>query len=201
MTRVYRFFKTCFYGFLTLPHLLVLSVHKERNALWHEVDIWLKVLRIKRGRVLGFVYLMQEIREFRIVLYFRLGFTSHLLNFILPKPRGTYIMMPKSNIDTGLVLQHGFSTIINARRIGRDCQIWHNVTIGLSESGTDKKPIIGDNVKVCAGAIVLGDIEIGNNSTIGAGTVLTKSIPSNSTVVGNPPFIIRIDGKRVYQKL
>lgn len=53
------------------------------------------------------------------------------------------------------------------------------------------RPVIGDNVKICTGAIVCGDITIGNNVIIGAGSVVFKSIPDNCVVVGNPARIIK----------
>jgi serine O-acetyltransferase len=61
--------------------------------------------------------------------------------------------------------------------------------------------VIGNNVLICAGAIVLGNIVIGNNVTIGAGTVLTKSVPDNSVIVGNPAKIININGEKSNIKL
>jgi len=76
--------------------------------------------------------------------------------------------------------------------------LYQGVTLG----GTGKEkgrrhPTLGDNVVVGAGAIVLGAIVIGNNSRIGAGSVVTKSIPPDTTVVGNPCWIVRRDGRRL----
>lgn len=74
-------------------------------------------------------------------------------------------------------------------KIGKNCVIFQNVTIG---AGTDGKvPKIGNNVIFYANAIAFGDITIGDNVIIGAGCVVTKSIPENSVVVGNPARIIR----------
>ena len=71
--------------------------------------------------------------------------------------------------------------------MGDNCQIWQGVTIGKSHSGINQpRPIIGNNVKICTNAIVLGGITIGDNVTIGAGAVVIKSVPDNCTVVGNP---------------
>lgn len=74
--------------------------------------------------------------------------------------------------------------------MGDNCQVWQNVTIGVSQSG-GKKPRIGNNVKICCHSVVLGDIEIGDNVIIGACAVVVKSVPSNCTVVGNPARIIK----------
>ena len=93
--------------------------------------------------------------------------------------------MPPENIGGGLVFQHGFSTIIAARRIGENCKIF---TIGYNG---DKAPVICDNVTVCAGAIVIGDVCIGSRVTVGAGAVVTKDVSCDKVVAGVPARIIK----------
>lgn len=88
----------------------------------------------------------------------------------------------------GFRIMHGFSTIINCSEMGDNCLVSHNVTIGWGKGGTPK---IGNNVEVYAGAIICGGISVGDNVKIGAGAVVTKDIPSNCTVVGNPARIIQ----------
>lgn len=90
----------------------------------------------------------------------------------------------------------GLGIVIHNRvKIGDNCQIDQNVTIG----GTSKKygvPIIGDNVFIGAGAKVLGPISIGNNVVIGANSVVVKDIPNESLVVGIPGKIIKTGIKK-----
>lgn len=84
---------------------------------------------------------------------------------------------------------HGWGTVVNAQRIGKDFRVGQNVFIGSRNS---KKSVIGDNVSVWAHAIVLGD-----NSQVGAGAVVIKSVPANSVVVPAKSFIIKKNGVRV----
>ena len=78
-------------------------------------------------------------------------------------------------------------------RIGKEATFFQQVTIGIKDydHGLDKVPTLGDNVTVGAGAKVLGHIKIGNNVTIGANAVVTKDVPDNAVVVGNPGKIIK----------
>lgn len=87
---------------------------------------------------------------------------------------------------------------MNAKRIGNNFKTKHNVTIGNNGGGT---PIIGDNVFIGVGAVVVGDITIGDNVQIGANAVVTKDVPSNAVVIGNPAYIIKLNGERVSIKL
>jgi serine O-acetyltransferase len=92
----------------------------------------------------------------------------------------------------------GLGIVIHSNsKIGNNCQINQNVTIGRNFGDKDV-PIIGDNVYVGAGSVIFGEITIGNNVIIGANSVINKSIPSNSTAVGNPYRIIQENRKKKY---
>ncbi|MDD6826547.1 MAG: serine acetyltransferase [Oscillospiraceae bacterium] len=125
--------------------------------------------------------------EYRQLYLYRLGSLGLLLRTIYKNRLNLFFHC--SDIKGGIFIQHGYSTIINAKSIGRNCQIWHNVTIGVKQSGGGI-PIIKNNVKICAGACVLGDIIIGNNVTIGANAVCITNVPDNSIAVGVPAKVL-----------
>jgi serine O-acetyltransferase len=78
--------------------------------------------------------------------------------------------------------------VLNAESIGDNFSCIHGCTIGKKDG---KRPRIGDNVNMCAGSMIIGDITIGNNVTIGAGAIVVKDVPDNCVVVGNPARIIK----------
>jgi putative colanic acid biosynthesis acetyltransferase WcaB len=94
---------------------------------------------------------------------------------------------PSTKVGKGFSIYHGVGLVIAKNcTIGDECTVRHGVTIGrkieknLSRS---KDPIIGNNVEFGAHSIIIGHIVIGDNCRIGAGTVVTKSLPINTTVV------------------
>ncbi len=125
--------------------------------------------------------------EFRNQFYVRVYKVSHKLHLakfletLLP-PEKTLYLNGNCNYGKGLFFQHGFSTIVNAKSIGDYCWINQQVTIGDS-TGNEDIPTIGNHVRICAGAIIVGNITIGDNVTIGAGATVYKDVPSNSVVV------------------
>ncbi|MEO7216481.1 DapH/DapD/GlmU-related protein [Mucilaginibacter sp.] len=95
----------------------------------------------------------------------------------------------------GLQLFHGQALIVNGNTImGDNCILRHSTTIGNKgeiEFSRLDSPIIGNNVNIGANVCILGHITIGDNVKIGAGSIITKDIPSNCIVVGNPARIIK----------
>ena len=95
---------------------------------------------------------------------------------------------PGAKIGRRLFIDHGMGVVIGeTAKIGDDCTIYHQVTLG--GTGKDKikrHPCLGNNVLVGAGTKVLGPIKIGDNVKIGAGSVVLKSVEANSTAVGVP---------------
>lgn len=89
---------------------------------------------------------------------------------------------------------------INDTKIGNNCVVAQNVTIG--RKFRDKKaPTIGDDVYIGANSIIVGEISIGNNVIIGAGSFVDKDISDNTTVVGNPMRIIESNRMKKYYEL
>ena len=143
---------------------------------------------------LSFIRLFLKCREFRAILDYRFKQAGGIYRFLRLLTYHSHIILncyissKGEPIGEGLLVEHGFSTIINVESMGRYCHVYQQVTIGWRNGG---QPLIGDNVMVCAGALVLGKIKIGDDVIIGAGSVVTKDIPSHSIVVGNPARIIK----------
>lgn len=87
----------------------------------------------------------------------------------------------------------GMGVVIHSKSIiGENCTICQQVTIGEGNSRFPGVPVIGNNVYIAKGSIVMGGITIGNNVTIGANAVVTKPVPDNAIVAGVPAKILRI---------
>jgi serine O-acetyltransferase len=106
---------------------------------------------------------------------------------------------PGAKIGRRLFIDHGLGVVIGETAIvGDDVTLYQGVTLGGTGKEHGKRhPTIEDEVVIGGGAKVLGNITIGRNCRIGAGSVVLRSVPENSTVVGVPGHIIFRDGERV----
>lgn len=105
---------------------------------------------------------------------------------------------PAATIGRRLVIDHGTGIVIGATtEIGDDCLIYQGVTLGGTGIVQGKRhPTLGNNVMVGCGAKVLGPIRIGDNARVAANAVVLREVPANSTVVGVPGRVVRINGEK-----
>lgn len=98
---------------------------------------------------------------------------------------------PEAIIGRRIILMHGFGIVIGAKVvIGNDAKIYNDITIGNRKGGHDDgQAIIGHGVTVGCGARLLGKIELGDNVTIGANSVVITDVPNNATAIGVPAKI------------
>jgi len=106
---------------------------------------------------------------------------------------------PGAKIGRGLFIDHGMGVVIGeTTEIGDNCTLYQGVTLGGTGKESGKRhPTLGNNVTVGSGAKVLGPFTVGDNSKIAAGAVVLREVPPNSTCVGVPARIVKINNKRV----
>lgn len=101
----------------------------------------------------------------------------------------------KTRVGRGLVLFHGTGVVVNDRAvIGSNVVLRHCTTIGVGRTGPlgeGDAPVIGSNVDVGSNVCIIGGVFVGDNSVIGAGSVVVSNIPPFSVAVGNPARVIK----------
>ncbi len=106
---------------------------------------------------------------------------------------------PGAKIGKGVFIDHGMGVVIGeTSEIGDRCLLYQGVTLGGTGKDCGKRhPTLQENVVVGAGAKVLGAIQIGSNTRIGAGSVVVKNVEKNSTVVGIPGRVVHQSGVKI----
>ena len=106
---------------------------------------------------------------------------------------------PGATIGHRLVIDHGMGIIIGeTAEIGDDCLLYQGVTLGGTGAAREKRhPTLGNNVMVGCGAKVLGPFKVGDNARIAANSVVLEEVPANSTVVGVPGRVVRLNGEKL----
>ena len=106
---------------------------------------------------------------------------------------------PAAKIGRRLVIDHGMGIVIGeTAEIGDDCLFYQGVTLGGTGAARGKRhPTIGNNVMIGCGAKVLGPFKVGDNARIAANSVVLNEVPANSTVVGVPGRVVRLNGEKL----
>lgn len=179
-----------------LPAYLCFVSNKFRVKCKQDLDAWIKheVCLKNRKRFSSFAFLIVNHKEVRPVILNRLHRNPvmwAITRTLFPPLTNCYINMPPEKIGGGFSFQHGFATVVSAKEIGENCRIFQQVTVGFN--GTEA-PVIGNNVEITAGAIVIGGIRIGDGACIGAGAVVTHDVADGAVVVGVPAREIHRNG-------
>ncbi len=178
-------------SFRFIPALLVVKKSKYRDVVEYERNVWLKSNHIPCFGDIGFLTLMTKFPEYRSLVYHRTG--CGWLRHFGKGQTNLYFHTPSNRIGKGLLIWHGYSTVINADSIGENCSIWHNVTIGKkSVMPINDKPVIGNNCSICTGAIVIGGINIADGVIIGAGSTVVDSIEVKEAIVTGQKATVRL---------
>jgi serine O-acetyltransferase len=163
----------------------------QRAVIDADCERWADLLWLapeNRSRLLGrFLFAFPE---FRSVYYHRLAFgnpagalAGRLAGHLWRGVPG--LDLSGTPIGPGLFVSHGQGTILSAEHIGANLQVHQGVTIGWDYRG-DRRPMIGDDVFIGAGAKVLGAVTVGNGARIGANAVVVCDVPPGATAVGVP---------------
>lgn len=131
---------------------------------------------------------------YKLHLYFIARFISQATRFFT----GIEIH-PGAQIGKGLFIDHGMGVVVGETTIiGDNCTVYQGVTLGGTGKDKGKRhPTIGNNVMIGAGAKVLGPFKVGDNSKIAANAVVLSEVPANSTCVGVPARVTRLNGEKV----
>lgn len=145
--------------------------------------------------------------SFRAILYYRIAHRLYLKKHYFwarwcsqKAVRKTGIEIhPGATIGKGLFIDHGQGVVIGETAIlGDNITMYQGVTLGGTGKETGKRhPTIGDNVMISAGAKILGSFTVGENSKIGACSVVLSEVPPNSTVVGVPGRVVKRDNIKI----
>lgn len=181
-------FTTLCFSWLYIPHLLCYSL-MDRRELNADLDRLAEKTSIRMSRVVLLLNKLHHDAYFRTIFYHRIGLTMKLLIGWYRKGSPTFIIPSSLKIGGGLYAPHCYATVLNAASIGENFTVLQCTTLGRKNG---KRPVIGNNVSIGANVNVLGGVIIGDYTTVGAGSVVTKDTPPYSVVAGVPAKVIKM---------
>jgi serine O-acetyltransferase len=179
-------------AYTTIPLAWAYRVSDQQGIIDADVRRWLDIFQATEGRH-GLHSLLYAFEEFRGLFYYRLSrgnATGALLARLFRhiwRPVES-LSLATGDIGPGLFIAHGYATTLAAERIGANCYVHQGVTIGW-DYRSDRAPIVGDDVFIGAGAVIVGAVTVGDGARIGANAMVLCDVPPGATAVGVPARI------------
>lgn len=159
------------------------SKYGRRMEVWVNPAFW----AIAWYRLGTFIYRGNLLRILRAPLKI-----AHFAGSILCEALLQMRLPPNAEIGGGLCISHVGGVVLHPRVvIGKNCDLSHQVTIGTAGLGRTAVPRIGNNVSIGAGAVLIGDIQIGDGAHIAANSLVNRDVPPGATVMGVPAKIVK----------
>lgn len=172
---------------LYLPHIFIYFFRRPAG-LAEDMEMMRKKMTLRLNSFFTFLYLIHNDCYYRNIFYHRIGAVAALL-IGWWRPGNKYLVISKRmKLGKGVELLHPFATVLYAESIGDYFSFRNGTTLGAKGDGI---PVIGNHVTLGVNVCIIGNIKIGDNVFIGAGSVVTKDIPDNSVAVGNPAKVIK----------
>lgn len=206
------FFLNCIRSF---PVYLCYRSSANRKLIQMDLARWMKILNAPlhtayglgyQNEFMGMTFFLIHNPEYRNLILNRFAkppktaasMIHYAITRMLWKPMDS-LFLPTFDIGGGLFIQHGIASVIGPKKMGENCWVNQQVTIGYS--GNDL-PTFGDNVIINCGAKVIGKVHMGDDSIAGAGAVVVKDVPERAIVGGVPAKVIRIrsDEELAYER-
>jgi serine O-acetyltransferase len=182
-----------------IPIVIFYPIFKNNHRLREDVERWIKP-SVEQSYLKRIATLLFTFKEFRNLFVYRNRYPKthrlfiYWVKFWYPNEKTLYIECP--DIGGGFYIQHGFATYISAEKIGKNCSVNQQVTIG--HNGISKSPVIGNQCMIMCGAKVLGDIELGDCTRVGANAVVIRDYKrGHGTLVGVPAVAKKEISKQV----
>lgn len=185
----------------TLPTYLCYKHSSKREVILKDLCRWQAEVAVddveflKRSPFQVMNWLLVHRKEYRNLLLHRLkrdavpakGMLFYAVTRLLWSPLDSLYLWTEE-IGGGFYIQHGFSTVVTAERIGENCWVNQQVTIGYNQKG---RPTLEDNARVYCGAKVIGKVTMKRNSIAGANAVVVSDVPENAVVGGIPAKVLK----------
>ena len=183
----------------TIPVYFCVLMSPHKRLIEMDLERYCLITGYRGNLLISLNWFLTENKAFRNLLQHRLKNPTRSLkcwiHFVIArllwKPLDS-LYINTLDIGGGLYIQHGFSTIISAKKIGENCRIFQQVTIGYRG---EESPVLEDNAAVACGAKVLGGVTLHKNCIVGAGAVVLKDVPENAIVGGVPAKVIKYKDK------
>jgi serine O-acetyltransferase len=179
------------------PLWLGVRAAKVVPTVQRDVERWTECVEVPEIAALTpygqFARFAATLPEFRSLMHVRIASAPFPVRLLLKKMyRGMgSLCLWTTDIGPGLFIQHGVATMIGAKSIGENCWINQQVSVGYTAKGA---PIIGNNVRIAAGAKIVGPITIGDNAVIGINAIVMKDVPPGTVMVS--PLAQQLEKKR-----